>query len=198
MIAEALCMGLFNSTSQIYMFQCLSRGTTERGRARAMKLTFTIGPLAAVAGSLGTQFVLNGGIPSLVFPRDFALLVHFYAVPCAAITAWCCSRFELEPIAERPHSSFLRQLSAGFRDFRGSRALMMLFFGYLLWNAALFGIANLSLYTKEAMGREPADFAGVMLAPCVARPARRWPVSDSASSIWRYELSRAAHRQRWG
>ena len=162
-IAEALCMGLFNSVSQIYLFQCLSRGTSEWGRARAMKLTFTVGPLAAVAGSLGTQFILDGGIPSLVFPRDFAL-IHFYAVPCAAVTAWCCSRFELEPMAERPRVPFFRQLSAGFRDYCGSRSLIMLFFAYLLWNAAVYSIANLSLYTKVAMGREPADFAGVMLA----------------------------------
>jgi len=162
-IVECTAMGLFNSVGQVYMMQCLGRGTSEWGRARAMKLTFTFGPLAAVVGSLGTQYILRGGIPALVFPRDFAA-IHFFGVPCAAITAWCCGRFELAPIAETARPAFLPQLRESVRDYLGSRAMVMLFLAYLLWNCALYGMANLSLYTKQAMGRDPAEFSGLILA----------------------------------
>ncbi len=67
-IGECLVYGLLNGIINIYQLQCLARGTTELGRARALKLTFGFGPIAAVAGSLGTQFVLKGGIPGLAFP----------------------------------------------------------------------------------------------------------------------------------
>ena len=42
--------------------------------------------------------------------------------------------------------------------------MVMLFLAYLLWNCALYAMANLSLYTKHAMGRDPADFSGLILA----------------------------------
>jgi len=162
-IGECLILGLLNAVSQVYMLQCLARGTTEAGRARALKLTFTFGPVAAVVGSLGAQFILRGGIPGMLFPKNFALL-HLIALPCAAITAWCCSRFDLVPIAEKPRPAFLSQLRNGFRDYAGSRSMVILWLAYLLWNCALYVTANLSLFTKEAMGRDPAEFSGLILA----------------------------------
>jgi len=162
-LIECLLMGVLNSICQLYLWQCLVRGTSEMGCARALKLTFTLGPLAAVAGSLGTQFILRGGIPGLAFPRDFAL-VHLYAVPCAAFAAWQCSRFELRPLADGPRRPFLPDLWASIVDYGKSRVFVMLFLAYLIWNCALYSMANLSLYTEQAMHRDPAEFSGLILA----------------------------------
>ena len=162
-IGECLVFGLLNGVIGVYQMQCLARGTTEGGRARALKLAFTLGPIAAVAGSLGTQFVLRGGIPGLVFPRDFAL-AHFWGVLCAASAAWCCSRFDLAPMAEESRPALLTQLRDSFRDYARSRAMVTLWLAYLLLSCALYLTANLSLYTKEAMGRDPAEFSGIILA----------------------------------
>ena len=162
-LVECLLMGVLNSVCQLYLWQCLVRGTSEVGCARALKLTFTFGPLAAVAGSLGTQFILRGGIPGLTFPRDFAL-VHLYAVPCAAVAAWQCSRFELRPLADEPRRPFLPDLWASIRDYAHSRVFVVLFGAFFIWNCALYSIANLSLYTEQALHRDPAEFSGVILA----------------------------------
>ena len=56
-IGQGLVQGFTGSISFIYMWQCLKRGTTLEGRARALKLTYGLGPVAAVAGSLGGKFV---------------------------------------------------------------------------------------------------------------------------------------------
>jgi MFS family permease len=42
--------------------------------------------------------------------------------------------------------------------------LVVLWIAYLLWFISLSGTANLSLYVGEAIGREPKDFSGLMLA----------------------------------
>jgi hypothetical protein len=162
-LIECLFMGVLNSVMQLYLWQCLVRGTSEVGCARALKLTFSFGPLAAVAGSLGTQFILRGGIPGLAFPHDFAL-VHFYGVPCAAFAAWQCSRFELRPLADGPRTPFFPDLWASIRDYGKSRVFMVLFAAFFIWNCALYSIANLSLYTQQAMHRDPAEFSGIILA----------------------------------
>ena len=73
-IGHGVIQGLSSSVAFVYMWQCLKRGTTLDGRARALKLTFTVGPIAAVGGSLGAQFVLNHGIPAFEYPYDFAFL----------------------------------------------------------------------------------------------------------------------------
>ena len=66
-IGQGLIQGFSASTSQVFKYQCLRRGTTVEGRARTLKWTFTFGPITAVVGSLWAQFVLNGGIHSLPY-----------------------------------------------------------------------------------------------------------------------------------
>src|SRR5262249_50270455 len=60
-IGHGLVQGFSGSIANVYLWQCLGRGTTPEGRAHALKLTYSLGPVAAVAGSLGAQFVLAGG-----------------------------------------------------------------------------------------------------------------------------------------
>jgi MFS family permease len=162
-VGQAILLGFLNSIQQVYLLQCLGRGTTEAGRARALKLTYTFGPLAAVAGSLAAQFVLRGGLPYFAFPRDFALL-YFVGVPTSAIMAWCCGRFELEPMAEEAPTPFYVSLAGSFRRFLTSRRLIVLWFAYFCWYSAYWALPNLALYALHAMGRDPASFSGLMMA----------------------------------
>src|SRR5579859_1892513 len=142
-VGQALFLGVLNSVFQLFLLQCLGRGTTDWGRARALKLTFTFGPLAAVAGSAIAQFILRGGIPFLAFPKDFAML-YFIAVPCSAIGAWCCSRMELAPLADEPKIRFFPNLCQGFRRYLRSGPMVALWFAYAFWYSAFLALANLS------------------------------------------------------
>ena len=162
-VGQALILGMLNSVQQVYLLQCLARGTTERGRARALKLTYTFGPLAAVAGSLAAQYILQGKLRYFVFPRDFALL-YVIGVPTAAIMAWCCARFELPQMEEEPPVRFLTSLGQSFGRFLTSPRLILLWLAYFCWYSGYWSQPNLSLYARHALGRDPATFGGWMLA----------------------------------
>ena len=79
--AQGLFQGIAASVAQVFAYQCLSRGTTDRGRARAFKWTYAIGPIGAVTGSLAAQYCLKPGFSWAPFPYNFAL-IYGMAVPC--------------------------------------------------------------------------------------------------------------------
>ena len=163
-IVQGLVQGVSGNISAVYTYQCLGRGTTVDGRARALKLTFSLSPIWAVAGSLWAQFVLNRGIARLPYPYDFGLL-YLIGMPCAAAVAFLSSRYRLAPVEEEPaRPPFLRYLVKSVRSYARERDLMLLWFGYLLWYCTLNAISNLSLYTREAVGRDPKELSGVIMA----------------------------------
>lgn len=162
-VAQSLLIGLCNSVEQVFLMQCFGRGTTTEARAWALKLTFTAGPVFAIVGSLGGQYILRGGLPFLTFPQDFASL-YFFGGLCSALTALACARLIVRPIAEEPRTNFFRFLWESLRRYLTVRDLRLLWLGYLLWYATLLALPNLSLYVRDAMGREPAEFSGVIMA----------------------------------
>lgn len=141
----------------------LGRGTTLEGRARAFKFAYTLGPISAVLGSLGTQLVLNRGVASLSHPYDFALL-YLLGVPCIGGVAFLSSYYKLVPVEEENRQSLLGYLSASIKSYAGVRTLVLLWLAYLLWFSTLLAMPNLSLYTKEAIGREPKELSGLIMA----------------------------------
>lgn len=163
LIAQSLIMGSTGSVSQVYMYQCLGRGTNLEGRVRALKLTFAAGPIFAVIGSLWGQYVLNRGIPALAYPYDFALL-YFVGVVCMAGGAFVSRRYDLLPVEEEPRQPFFQYLVQSLKFYARSRSLALLWFAYVFWYFTLNGISNLSLYTREALGRDPKEFSGLMMA----------------------------------
>ncbi len=163
-IAQGLIQGFSGNVAQVYTYQCLGRGTTSEGRARALKVTFTFSPFMAVAGSLGAQFVLNHGIQVLAYPYDFAALYTF-AIPCSVAVALLSSRYRLPPVQEEAYRPpFFRYLVESVRSYARERNLVLLWFGYLLWYCSLNAMSNLSLYTREAVGRDPKELSGIILA----------------------------------
>jgi hypothetical protein len=160
---QGLLLGLVWSVAMLYLYQCLNRGTSITGRARALKLTYTFGPLAAVAGSLAAQYILNPGFHWLPFPYDFAL-IYAIGFTASAGVALLSMRYQLVTVADEPRPRFSRFLTGLFTDYLSDRTLWMLWLAFLLWNCTLGSVANVSLYTREAMGRDPKDFSGLVMA----------------------------------
>ena len=162
-VMQGLLQGLSASTSQVFMIQCLRRGTTAEGLARTLQRTFAVTPFFAVAGSLGAQYILNPGLPGFSFPHDFALM-YAAAVPCSVAIALAAKRFRLIPVAEEARQPLVAFLTGSARDFFTSRTLLLVWLAYVLWYTALGATSNLTLYTREAMGRDPADFSALTMA----------------------------------
>ncbi len=161
--AQGLLLGLVWSVGMLYLYQCLNRGTSLEGRARALKLTYSMGPLAAVAGSLAAQYILNPGFRWLPFPYDFACIYAFGFLATVGV-AVLSTRYHLLPVADEPRPPLGRFLSGLFTGYLSNRTLWMLWLAFLLWSCTLGSVANVSLYTREAMGRDPKDFSGLIMA----------------------------------
>lgn len=163
LIGQGLIQGCTGSISLVYQFQCLGRGTTSKGRARALKFAYTFGPMSAVVGSLVAQFILNRGVLFLSYPYDFAFL-YFVGVPCMGGVALLSSRYELIPANEDAQQPFGRYLIDSVRSFSQARTMVLLWVAYLLWYVSLDSVSNLSLYTREAVGRDPKELSGLIMA----------------------------------
>jgi hypothetical protein len=163
LVVQGLLQGISAATAQVFVFQCLARGTTLEGRNRAFKRTYFVSPICAVAGSLASQSILNGGLRSVRFPYDFALL---YAGGCACmlIATVCGALFELAPLADEPRHSIYRELSDSVRGYISSRPLALLFCVYTLWYCAVNITPNLALYARHALGRDPKEVSGWIMA----------------------------------
>ena len=163
LILQGLFQGLSGSTSMVFQLQCLTRGTTSEGRIRVLKRTFTLTPLAAVVGSLFAQWVLGPQFTWLAFPYDFAM-VYLTAIPCIAGVAFISTRYDLAPLADEPRKPFFGHLVLAVKEFAASPSLRLAWLGYWLWYLTLAIIPNLSLYSKEAIGVDPQDYSGLMMA----------------------------------
>lgn len=162
-VGQGLIYGLLGSLSGVYIFQCLGRGTTPEVRAKTLKWTYTFGPLVAVGASLGSQFILNGGIPTLSYPYDFAFL-YSVGVPCLGGVALLSLRYQLPPIEEPKREPFLNYLAQGLKYFARTKNFILLWASYCLWFLTLNAMSNFSLYTKEAIGRDPKELSGIIQA----------------------------------
>jgi MFS family permease len=163
LIFQGVILGLSTCTIDVYMLQCLGRGTTEKGRAWALEYTFALGPIMGIVGSLGTQFVLNGGIGSLPFPYDYGL-VYLVAVPCMLGVALLSSRYKMLWIEEVARPPLFRSMIKNVKSFVADRKLVFLWLAFFCWYISLGNRGNLSLYTEESMHRSPSTLAGLSMA----------------------------------
>jgi hypothetical protein len=162
-IGQALLLGILQPASVLYRYVCLGRGTTEKGRAQSLKLAYSVGPVIAVIASLLAQLVLNRGIPRLVYPYDFACL-YFVGTVCAAAIALMATRFDLASFPDNAPQPIIQYLADGVKSFVAVRELALIWLVFLLWNGSLAGISNISLLTKHVLGKDPAEFSGIILS----------------------------------
>jgi MFS family permease len=163
LIAQGLIHGCTASISLVYQFQCLGRGTTSEGRAKALKYAYTFGPIAAVVGSLAAQFILNRGVSFLTYPYDFAAL-YFIGTPCMVGVALLSSRYELISVQEEARPPLSHYLFNSIKSYSQVHTLVVLWLAYFLWNFSLNAMPNLSLYSREAVGRDPTELSGLIMA----------------------------------
>jgi hypothetical protein len=102
-------------------------------------------------------------IPGIPHPYNFGLL-YLVAFPCLAACSWLAARLHLPEAKELPSQSFSAFIRGGVRAFWIDPRLRFTWFAYLLWYCALGGMNNLSLYTREVMGRSPIELAGLIMA----------------------------------
>ena len=162
-IGQGLILGFSDSVVIVYLFHCLNRGTTVQGRARAFTLAFSCGPLFAVAGSLGAQYVLAGNVAALSYPRDFASLYLMGAL-CICAEAILVSRMNLPTVQDEERRRLGRFVGEAVQSFVQVRTFGLLWLAYLLWFFTLNGMPNLSLYTRQAVGRAPKELSGYIMA----------------------------------
>lgn len=123
-IGQGLMLGVLNSTISIYLLKSLARGTTETGRARALKYAFGFGPVAAVLGSLLAQLLLGEKIPGIGYPGNFGVL-YLLALPCMVVCALLARRFRLVDVPDVRAESFTGFLKDGAASFTADRRLVI-------------------------------------------------------------------------
>ena len=77
---------------------------------------------------------------------------------------WLSRGYQLAPLDDEPRQPLFRFLTASLREYSASRPLAPMWFAYLFWNSSIAGLGNLSLYARQALGRDPMDFSGRMIA----------------------------------
>ncbi|MBI4623202.1 MAG: hypothetical protein HY736_08290 [Verrucomicrobia bacterium] len=162
-IGQGVIIGIVNSVNSVYTLRCLGRGTTALGRARALKYAFGLGPIAAVLGSLAAQAVLDDKIPGLRYPYTFGTL-YLVALPCMFMCSVLTSRYQLLAVPETRNPPFFRYFAESVRSFGRDRRLVLTWLGYFCWYFTINSMTNISLYTREAVGRAPLELAGLIMA----------------------------------
>lgn len=162
-LAQAIITGLALSTANALVWEALGRGVAETRRGMTLAIAYGIGPILAAIGALGSQVILTGAAlgvrvdtpPS--FPGNFATLFAAATVPML-VAAALASRFVLPALPID---------AAAANESDGPVASVMTFFGdpllrrtaiaAVLIYASVPCVANLTLYTREAMGEAPSD-----------------------------------------
>jgi MFS family permease len=158
-VAQGMITGLSLSVSNVYMFQCLGRGTTVEGRARTLRLSYSVGPICAVGASLGAQFVLTRAMP---YRFAFAL-IFLLGIPCTAGITLLSSRYDLIWIEETKRTHLVQFFRGAVKTFGRDRRLVLLWACYFLWTVSYNTEPNISLHIKQVLNKPPQAFSGVLL-----------------------------------
>ncbi len=162
-IGQGFVIGIVNSVANVYTFKCLARGTTATGKALALKYAFGFGPIAAVLGSLAAQFILDDKIPGLHYPYNFGFL-YLVALACMIMCAVLTSHYQLLVVPEERNPAFVSYFVESVKSFAQDRRLVLTWLAYLCWYFTINSMTNISLYTREAVGRAPLELAGLIMA----------------------------------
>lgn len=172
LIAHAALLGCANGVVLTHGWEMLGRGVSERLRGKAFGLAFGVGACFAVVGSLGAQFSLEGRLFGLrappwlavAYPYSYsilfsssaflmtlaAILVHFFRLPL--------------PKTDVERESFSVAVLGGFKSVLGHRILLLTCIGYLLVYCGNMVQNNMSIFTREAVGKSPEELVGYQLA----------------------------------
>jgi len=174
-IVYAAVVGAAFWNAGVYIWDALAQGVGEAWRGRALGLSFGIGPVFAVAGSLATQAVVGrgdgpgAGLAGLHFPRDYAALFSA-SFPALILAAALALGLRLPRAIPGRAEGTAKRLSfggfilGGIRDLLQGRHFVLLCLSYWLFAVAFGVLGNVSLNVRNAVGVEPKTLAGTMLA----------------------------------
>ena len=162
-IACSTLTGVLSLIQQTYVMQCLKRGTSLLGRARALKVAFTVGPLAAVAGSLLAQFLLGSSGGKTPYHASFAML-YAIGVPCLILSAVLICRMQLTEVIEQTKRPLMKYLGQTVHDVLRYRPLLLICVIAAFHNLGMSVMPNLALYAGERTGRPAEHLVGLMMA----------------------------------
>lgn len=161
-----------------FQWELISRGIASRWHGLTFGLTFGVGPILAVAGSLIAQLILSGTLeypgwsPSagweirslvigvLPFPTNYALLFAATA-PILVFAAVLTTGFVLPRAdAEPARSPLISGLSKTIRELLADRILVIALAAYVLVESGFSIQNNMSLYTQVALQQPAEAYAG--------------------------------------
>ncbi|MBL9216226.1 MAG: hypothetical protein JNG83_12180 [Opitutaceae bacterium] len=152
-------------------WEILDRGMPIRHRGRTLGLAFGWGPLFAVVGSLAAQLLLRGNVfgweparwPAPTYPYNYALLFGGCALTAAAGAALTRYYQFSTTGAENVRENFRTAVVNPAREFWADRELRAVALAYLLVFSGLMAQNNLSMFSRETVGRPSEELAGYQL-----------------------------------
>jgi MFS family permease len=172
LVVHAAVLGIANGVAFILAWEALDRGVSKKLRGKALGLAFGWGPGFAVLGSLGAQLLLNGKLfgwvpPAFLqvgYPFNYAIIFGGSGI-CMAVSAMLVRFYDIPmPKVDVERETFMSALIGGCRSFFTHRLLLLAGIAYLLVYFGNMVQNNMSIFTKEAVGRDPQDLAGLQLA----------------------------------
>ena len=168
-IAQGAVCGATMPAAIAFLWELIGRGASEARRGIALSLAFGCGPLLAAIGSLGSQFLLGGGIGDwrlieIEYPWNFALL-FLAAAPVMAVGAVLAGRFNVPlPETDAVRQPFAASVFGGIWNFLNDRVLLTAAAVTILVYTGNTIASNFNLYTSKALGADPEQYAGVQNA----------------------------------
>jgi len=172
LVAHAAVLGCTNGVAATFNWEALGRGLSEARRGKALSMAFGVGPLFAVAGSLGAQLILDGELfgwrptawAQVSYPYSFALLFGASA-PIMALGAVLARLYVIPmPATDVQREPFKTAVLGGFKEVCSYRILLIACVAYLLVYCGNMVQNNMSLYTREVVDRPPESLVGYQLA----------------------------------
>jgi len=172
LLSHAAIVGCTNAVTFTFNWEALDRGVPESLRGKALGLAFGWGPAFAVVGSLGAQLLLEVRLfgwqlpPRLAvpYPYSYATLFGVGAV-LMALSAFLVRFYRIPlPQVDAKRESFKTAVFGGLRSVLDNRVLLIACAAYILVYCGNMVQNNMTIFTKEAIGRSPEDLAGYELA----------------------------------
>jgi len=155
-VVHAGMLGCALGVAATYEWEVLGKGVTRSRRGQALGLAFGVGPVMAFLAALGSQAILD----RIPYPWNFAALFAT-TVPLMALAAFLATRFVVpQPAVEVPREPLVAGVFGGFGDFFRDRLLFLAAIAMILVASGYNVLTNMSLFTKEALGEQPARYVG--------------------------------------
>lgn len=168
-VLHACCIGGANGIMNMCQWEMIGRGMTTERRAWTLGITFGAGPVLAVVGSCASQLILGGSFLSIsITPlaRPWSYIVLFGATaPAMLAAAICASQATLPPGETGEPRPSLAGIREGLQQYFTNRLILVALVGFLMtYGAGNLIMANLALYTRDAIGEAPETYTGVQMA----------------------------------